>query len=110
MDWKILSELKQIEQLSAESNLQPIVIFKHSTRCSISSVAKARLERAQQPAGISFYYLDLLQHRDISNLLAERYSVYHESPQVLLIKNGECIYDESHNGIDMNEIVDKALH
>lgn len=110
MDWKILSEMDQLDQLSAESKLQPIVVFKHSTRCSISIMAKARLERSIQPEHISFYYLDLLQHRDISNQLSERYSVYHESPQVLLIKNSECIYDESHNGIDMTEIVESALN
>jgi bacillithiol system protein YtxJ len=68
-------------------------------------MAKARLERSIQPEAVDFYYLDLLNYRSISNKVAELFSVPHESPQVLLIKNAECIYEETHNGIDMNEIV-----
>jgi bacillithiol system protein YtxJ len=68
-------------------------------------MAKARLERSIQPETVDFYYLDLLNYRAISNKVAELFSVPHESPQVLLIKNAECIYEETHNGIDMNEIL-----
>jgi bacillithiol system protein YtxJ len=98
-----LDDLTKIKELSYE---QPQVIFKHSTRCSISVVAKNRLDKAIQPSGASFYYLDLLNHRDISAKIAEDYNVYHESPQILLIKNGECIYDESHSSIQMDDIVE----
>jgi bacillithiol system protein YtxJ len=68
----------------------------------------ARLERSEAPTSIQFYYLDLLNYRAISNAIAEKFSVYHESPQILLIKNGECYYDESHGGIQMEEIVEQA--
>jgi bacillithiol system protein YtxJ len=68
----------------------------------------ARLERSEAPTSIQFYYLDLLNYRAISNAIAEKFSVYHESPQILLIKNGECNYDESHGGIQMEEIVEQA--
>jgi bacillithiol system protein YtxJ len=68
----------------------------------------ARLERSEAPTSIQFYYLDLLNYRAISNAIAEKFSVYHESPQILLIKNGECNYDESHSGIQMEEIVEQA--
>jgi bacillithiol system protein YtxJ len=68
----------------------------------------ARLERSEAPTFIQFYYLDLLNYRAISNAIAEKFSVYHESPQILLIKNGECNYDESHGGIQMEEIVEQA--
>lgn len=64
-----------------------------------------RLERAEAPATIDFYYLDLLAHRNISNKIAEDFQVYHESPQVLLIRNGECVYDESHMAITMDELI-----
>jgi hypothetical protein len=67
-------------------------------------MAKGRLEREVAPDGLDFYYLDLLHHRPLSNLIAEKFSVNHESPQLLLIKNGECTYDESHNGISMQEL------
>lgn len=104
MNWINLTEDQQLEAIRQESNARPIVIFKHSTRCAISSMAKNRLERSTQPENIDFYYLDLIRHRDISNKIAENFQVHHESPQILLIKNGECIYEESHNGIDMEEI------
>lgn len=110
MNWNELSSEAQLETIKQESTSQPVVIFKHSTRCSISVMAKNRLDKAVQPQGIKFYYLDLLQHRNVSNKISEDFSVYHESPQVLLIKNGECIYDESHNGIYLDEIVEQAAN
>lgn len=108
MDWKDLNDEKQLEQIKALSSTTPQLIFKHSTRCSISSMAKSRLERSIMPEGIDFYYLDLLRYRDISKKVETDFNVNHESPQVLLIKNGECIYDESHSGISMDEIVEKV--
>jgi bacillithiol system protein YtxJ len=66
------------------------------------------LERASAPAGVDFYYLDLIKHRNISQKIADVFDVSHESPQVLLIKNSECIYDESHSGISMDDIAEQA--
>lgn len=104
MNWIALTTSEQLESIKKNSFAQPAIMFKHSTRCSISLMAKARLERAVQPSGVDFYYLDLLSYRNISNQIAEDFSVHHQSPQILLIKNGECIYEESHNGIDMEDI------
>lgn len=105
MNWIELTDEQQLEQINELSAKEPVIIFKHSTRCSISSMAKSRLEREKTPENASFYYLDLIKYRNISNKIAEDYSVHHESPQVLLIKNGECVYEETHNGISMKEIV-----
>ena len=104
MRWEQLTEEAQLEKIKEQSFQQPVVIFKHSTRCSISAMALNRVERADTPTGAVWYFLDLLKHRNISNKIAEMFQVHHESPQVLLIKHGECIYDESHNGIQMEEI------
>jgi len=104
MNWIELTDLPGLESLREKSMQQPVVIFKHSTRCSISSMAKSRLERAVPPADVLFYYLDLIRHRDLSGKIAEEYGVQHESPQILMIRDGECIYDDSHNGISMEEI------
>lgn len=104
MNWIPLTSAEQLEQAKSESFTKPVVLFKHSTRCSISNMAKSRLERAEAPEGVNFYYLDLLSYRPVSNLIAETFSVHHESPQLLLIRNGECVYEESHNGIDMDEL------
>lgn len=108
MVWKNLEQLTALEELDTASFAHPIVILKHSTRCSISDVAKARLDREDNLNGVDFVYLDLIKHRDISNALAEKYNVHHESPQILLIYKGECVYDESHIGISMAEIKEQV--
>lgn len=108
MNWIELNDEHQLQAIRVQSNEQPVVIFKHSTRCGISSMAKNRLERSTRPENVVFYYLDLLRHRPISNKIAELFHVHHESPQILLIRNGECVYDESHNAISMEDIVDQA--
>ncbi len=109
MNWTEISNESQLSEVKDLSKVKPQLIFKHSTRCSISSMAKGRLERGSTPEGIDFYYLDLIKHRDISQKIAAIFDVSHESPQVLLIKNGECIYDESHSGITMDEIVEQSM-
>ncbi|HEY0065730.1 MAG TPA: bacillithiol system redox-active protein YtxJ [Flavisolibacter sp.] len=108
MHWIHLTDEEQLKSIISKSQMRPQVIFKHSTRCSISAVALQRLQKSQQPAEIDFYFLDLLANRSLSNKIAEVFKVHHESPQILLIRNGECIFEESHLGISMSEIVDHA--
>jgi bacillithiol system protein YtxJ len=108
MNWIPLTDLNQLETIKDLSFSTPQVILKHSTTCSISKMALARMERSEAPDSIQFYYLDLLNYRPISNAIAENFNVYHESRQILLIKNGEFTYDESHGGIQMEEIVEQA--
>ena len=109
MHWIHLTDEEQLKQVINKSQIRPQVIFKHSTRCSISAVALQRMQKAQQPDGLDFYFLDLLAHRPLSNKIAEIFGVHHESPQVLLIKEGKCIFDESHLGISMNDLVAEAM-
>lgn len=108
MNWIPIENEDQLEVIRTNSSLSPQVIFKHSTRCSISSMAKSRLERSVAPSNVQFHFLDLIKYRSISNKIEEEFGVYHESPQVLLIRNGECVYDESHSGISMEEIEEQA--
>ena len=108
MKWIHLTDEGQLNELITKSQHKPQVIFKHSSRCSISAVAFQRLQKAQQPDNLEFYFLDLLAHRSLSNKIAETFGVHHESPQVLLIKNGRCIFDESHLGISMNDLANTA--
>ena len=108
MKWNELVSEDQLQQVNQKSFERPQVIFKHSTRCSISSVAKSRLEKWHPTEEFDFYYLDLIRYRPISNRISELFEVHHESPQVLVIKNGECVYDESHLGISLQEILEVA--
>jgi len=108
MNWIQLTSAQQLEEIKEKSNTKPQVIFKHSTRCSVSSMAKNRLERKAFPEQADFYYLDLIANRQVSSQIERDFSVYHESPQILVIKNGKCVYDESHSGISMEEIKDRV--
>lgn len=108
MNWIDLKSEDQLNKIVEESKFRPQVIFKHSTRCSISSMAKGRLERSRAPENADFYYLDLIAHRNVSSKISSAFNVFHESPQVLVIRNGECTYDESHGSISMEEIADQV--
>lgn len=104
MNWKILQTPEQLTQLIEESKseqLRGVAIFKHSTRCPISALAKSRLEDnwCFDENELPIYYLDLISFRDLSNRIADDFNVQHESPQLLLINNGKCFYNASHTGI-----------
>ncbi len=110
MKWLPLENETQLDELNEQSKTKPCIIFKHSIRCSISAMAKARLDKEETLEAVDFYYLDLLAYRALSNRIAELYQVKHESPQVLLIKNEACAYEESHNGIRFDEIMEQVQH
>lgn len=108
LNWNALTELKQLDSIVEESEEKPIVIFKHSTRCSISRMALKNFEREYSDENVaSLYFLDLLNHRDVSNEIAQRFHVIHQSPQLLLIKNGQSVYDVSHSEIDAEALKSK---
>ncbi|MEN2402801.1 bacillithiol system redox-active protein YtxJ [Flavobacterium sp. MC2016-06] len=101
VNWTELTDILQLTEIDAISNEKPVVIFKHSTRCSISRMALKQFEREYDLENVAdTYFLDLIAHRDISNEIAKKYDVYHESPQLILIKNGKAVYDVSHSDID----------
>ncbi|WP_109831382.1 bacillithiol system redox-active protein YtxJ [Reichenbachiella versicolor] len=107
MNWNHLTQLEQLNTIKSESSNHPVLLFKHSTRCSISSMALDRLQRAwnQEELGdLKPYYLDLINNRDISNAIAQEFGVDHESPQIIIISDGKAIYDNSHMGIAYHEV------
>jgi len=109
MNWNTLSQLSELDHIKEESLTQPVLILKHSTTCSISAMALGRLERKWQAgdnAKLKPYYLDLIRYRNLSNEIAARYHVIHESPQVLVVRNGECVYSASHMDISYEEIIE----
>ena len=103
VQWKNLDSEIQIESIIEESHSSPQVIFKHSTTCPISGMAKRRLE-GDWTLDIKPYYLDLLSYRSISNAIADKFNVRHESPQIILIHNGKAIYNESHLDISVSNL------
>lgn len=109
MDWTKLESITQVDEILDDRTSEVFLILKHSTRCSISSMAMNRLEGSwnEKANSIKPFYLDLIAFRDISNYIAEKFDVFHQSPQVLLIKNGECYFEETHMGIRYEEILEQ---
>lgn len=102
LPWIVLNSLDQLSEIEAKSITKTQVIFKHSTRCGISRMVISQFESEFEVSenSLDLYYLDLLNHRDISNAIAERYNVVHESPQLLIIKNGTAVANASHGSIN----------
>lgn len=99
-NWQHLTHIDQLEEIVKMSVERPIVIFKHSTTCGISAAAKSRLESVPFDASKgAFFYLDLLTYRPISNKIAERFEVVHQSPQIIVIKDGKAVKNNSHHAI-----------
>lgn len=101
-----LDSMVQLDEIDTISETKLVVIFKHSTRCSISRFALKQFESEFNDFEdkIDWYLLDLLNHRDISNEIAFRYDVQHQSPQIIVIKKGKAVYHNSHDGIDANDL------
>ena len=108
INWVQLTNLGQLNEIQEISNQKPVIIFKHSTTCSISRMALKNFEKEFDLQNkIEAYFLDLLNFRAISNEVATKFEVVHQSPQLLLIKNEKSVYDVSHDRIDAYELKDK---
>lgn len=108
IDWIELNDLGQLNEISSLSSEKPVAIFKHSTRCSISRMALKQFENEFNSSDkVTLYFLDLISHRDVSNEIASRFGVAHQSPQLILIKDGKAVYNVSHNEIDAEALATK---
>ncbi|NJW51436.1 bacillithiol system redox-active protein YtxJ [Salinimicrobium oceani] len=105
--WHALTESKQLEEIEKESEKQPVVIFKHSTRCGISKMVLNNFEREYdlpKDKEVKLYFLDLLANRELSNEVASRFGVRHESPQMIIIRDGKVVHHASHHSIDLASV------
>ena len=104
MHWNPLTDVHQLDEIVEISQNQPVVIFKHSTRCSISSTALSRFERAWGDTENAAFYLDLIAYRPISLEIAQKFGIQHQSPQALVINKGACTYSATHWDISVDEL------
>ena len=108
IDWIELNDLGQLNEISSISAEKPVAIFKHSTRCSISRIALKQFKNEFNSSDkVTLYFLDLISHRDVSNEIASRFGVAHQSPQLILIKDGKAVYNVSHSEIDAEALATK---
>ncbi|MFV7236546.1 bacillithiol system redox-active protein YtxJ [Flavobacterium sp. ZB4R12] len=109
INWNELTDLGQLNEIIFVSNEKPVAIFKHSTRCSVSRMALKQFENEFNNSDkVTPYFLDLIAYRDISNAIADRFGVTHQSPQLIVIKEGKAIYNVSHSDIDAEELMGKV--
>ncbi|MBF6642068.1 bacillithiol system redox-active protein YtxJ [Flavobacterium sp. J49] len=100
VNWRALTDIGQLNEIVNESSAKPVIIFKHSTRCGISRMTLKQFENEYELEDlVTPYFLDLLENRDISNEVAKRFDIEHQSPQLILIKNGRATYNASHSDI-----------
>lgn len=102
--WKNIENEADLESAVKESNERKVVIFKHSTRCFISKSVLKNFEKEVQNSEkpISYYFLDLLAHRNISNKIADDFDVQHQSPQLIVLENGKAVKNASHQSISLS--------
>ena len=101
LTWLPLTTLEQLETIETESNIASVLIFKDSTRCGISKMVIKQFEKlfTEENQHLKVYYLDLLNYRDISNGIAAKFQVMHQSPQLIVVRNGSAVHHASHNDI-----------
>lgn len=102
LPWIPLNDLKQLNHIEKKSSAKTQVIFKHSTRCGISRMVMKQFIDTYNftEKDLDLYYLDILNHRDVSNEVGYKFQVIHESPQLLVIKNGVVLVHASHGAIN----------
>jgi bacillithiol system protein YtxJ len=103
--WNELHALTDLDKAIEESKEHPVVLFKHSVTCGISAGAHDRLEGLEADDRYRFYYLDLLAHRDISNEIARRFGIIHQSPQIIVLRNGKATFTTSHHAINAQVVL-----
>ncbi len=104
--WAQIESESDLDKAVAQSSAHKVLIFKHSTRCFISKTVLKSFEKQMQNSDkkYAYYFLDLLKHRNISNAIESRFGITHQSPQLIVLENGEAIYDASHQNIDLDKI------
>jgi bacillithiol system protein YtxJ len=106
LNWIPLTEMSQLDTIKSLSEEKPVLIFKHSTRCGISSMVLKNFERSFDIDSniMAIYFLDLLQYRALSNEIATVFQIQHQSPQAIVISKGKIVYADSHSGISVEAI------
>lgn len=105
--WNNLASLETLDKIVEDSYLQPVAILKHSTSCGVSRMVLRQFENEfdAESGKVKLYFLDLISYREVSNQIASKFNVRHESPQIILIKEGESVYDASHSSINADNLI-----
>jgi bacillithiol system protein YtxJ len=106
MHWIHLIAEDQLQKIIVKSQEKPQVIFKYSSCCHFSEIVLQRLQKNCCPGEIDFHFLDLTNYNHISEKVSEVFGVPHQSPQILVINEGHCVFHESHPEISLAGILE----
>lgn len=108
--WVVADDMEAVEEIITRSGVKPQYIYKHSTQCLLSSRAYKEVARATEELhpDVEINYVDVIASRDVSNLIADKLNVRHESPQILLVWHGQAIWSASHRDVRKDEIIDRV--
>ena len=105
IEWRHITEMSHLDEIVEASKSKPQLIYKHSTRCGVCSMVRNRLDSEWSHNGrIDPWHLDLLAHRDISNAIANRFNIRHESPQIIILSNGNAVVHVSHASLGSRDL------
>jgi len=106
INWIPLTSLEQLASIKTASETEAILIFKHSTRCGISRMVIKQFENlfTEETKNLKIYYLDLLNYRNISDEVGYSFQVMHQSPQLIVVRNGVAVAHSSHNDITQTNL------
>ncbi len=107
--WNKITTEQEVKDIVEKSKHKTQIIFKDSVTCGISAYAKSRIVDGYDEIDgkADFNYLDLLAYRPVSNFIAEHLGVYHQSPQIIILKNGEVVHTVTHHAITAEGIADE---
>ncbi|MBT8296123.1 MAG: bacillithiol system redox-active protein YtxJ [Gramella sp.] len=105
--WIDLNSMQQLDEIEKLSEEKTVAILKHSTRCGVSRMVLRMFEsdyNLDEKEPVVLYFLDLISYREISNEIANRFKVHHESPQLIVLKNKEVVHHSSHQSISAEKL------
>lgn len=106
--WEMISDPSQVDPIIEASKEKPQLIYKHSHRCSVCFAAKGALEQASDTVlqHADMHFVNVVRSRDASNKIASELDIRHQSPQAILVDNGEVVWHGSHGSIDADAILE----
>ncbi|WAC13806.1 bacillithiol system redox-active protein YtxJ [Dyadobacter pollutisoli] len=107
MNWITISSEEEVQNIYNSGEYS--IIYKHSPRCMTSLMAYRQLKsdvNSVPNVQVPVYIVDVIANRKESQSIASTFQVEHESPQLLIVKNGECLYDSSHEDISLHQTLE----
>lgn len=107
--WNVLESIPEVDEIFEQSKRRPQLLYKHSNRCGTCLFTKSEIENSSDDIlkHSEMHFIDVISCRKVSDYIAEKLDIWHESPQAILLKNGKVVWHASHSAIKSTKILDK---